>query len=403
MPMRPVRALVLEAHVSQRTMAINMLQTLGCQEVFSASDGAQALEILRRVGPVDIALCDLRLDGMDGLEFLQLAAKNGLVSSVIINSSLTEDIRLAIHRLVTMLGLVVLGDLNKPLKIDALEGLLEKHIREAIEDEVVPSAAVHLCNAQEVCKAMREQQLKAYFQPKVHLLSGEAYGVEVLTRWHHPVRGVLSPAVYMPALKEAGLIDELLFNQLDQGLSLQRSAWDRGHFLNIAINLEPGQLSNVELVQSISQRLADHRLPASGLTFELTEGGLLTTPVISLENLMRLRIMGCGLSIDDFGTGFSSLQRLSHLPFTEIKLDGGFIRNLEHEPRSQIIVSSTLALGEALKLSVVVEGIETPEQYQQLVSLGCAKGQGYLFAKPMPQADLMRWLDIQRNARNARH
>ncbi|TLG94107.1 EAL domain-containing protein [Pseudomonas edaphica] len=403
MPMRPVRALVLETHGSQRTMAINMLHELGCQEVFSASGGADALEILQKVGPVDIALCDLRLDGMDGLEFLHLAAKAGLVSSVIINSSLTEDVRRTAHRLVTMLGLVVLGDLNKPLQMDALEGLLEKHMREAIGGEGAVLRPTHLCDENEIREALRDQQLKAYFQPKVHLLSGETYGVEVLTRWHHPTKGVLPPAVFMPVLKEAGLIDELLFSQLDQSLEFQQLAWDRGHLLSIALNLEPSQLSNVELVQSVKQRLGAHRMPASGLTFELTEGSLLQATVISLENLMRLRIMGCGLSIDDFGTGFSSLQRLSHLPFTEIKLDGGFIRNLEHDPRSQIIVSSTLALGEALKLSVVVEGIETAEQYQQLLKLGCAKGQGYLFAKPMEQTHLLTWLDVQANARNVRH
>lgn len=402
MPMRPVRALVLEPHISQRTMAIDMLKKLGCQEVYNASGGAQALEILQKVGPVDIALCDLRLDDMDGLEFLQRAAQARLLSAVIINSSLTEDVRRAAHRLVSMLGLVVLGDLNKPLQMDALEVLLEKHQRDAVGEEPAALPPVHLCDVEDVRKAMREKQLKAYFQPKVHLLTGEAYGVEVLTRWHHPVKGVLSPAVYMQALKEAGLIDELLFTQLDQGLSFQKAAWERGHFLNIALNMEPVQLSSGKLVQAIEQRLADHRLPASGLTLELTEGSLLQTPVTSLENLMRLRTMGCGLSIDDFGTGFSSLQRLSHLPFTEIKLDGGFICNLEHDLRSQIIVSSTLALGEALQLSVVVEGIETPEQYQQLLKLGCAKGQGYLFARPMPQADLLNWLDTQAIARTAR-
>jgi EAL domain-containing protein (putative c-di-GMP-specific phosphodiesterase class I) len=133
----------------------------------------------------------------------------------------------------------------------------------------------------------------------------------------------------------------------------------------------------------------------ASLTFELTESGLLEAPATSLESLVRLRMMGCRLSIDDFGAGFSSLQRLCQLPFNEIKLDAEFVRTLEHEPRCRAVISSTLALGEALGMSVVIEGIETEAQRQQLLALGCTQGQGYWYARPMSSEDLLQWLPLR--------
>ena len=137
-------------------------------------------------------------------------------------------------------------------------------------------------------------------------------------------------------------MDELLFAQLDQALSLQEQARIQGYPLNMAFNLQASQLANSQLTYTLKGVLTRHVTPGSRLTFELTETGLLQAPVASLENLVRLRMMGCRLSIDDFGAGFSSLQRLCQLPFTEIKLDGEFVGNLEHEPRCAAVIASTV-------------------------------------------------------------
>ena len=219
----------------------------------------------------------------------------------------------------------------------------------------------------------------------------------MLCRWLHPDKGVLPPAVFIPVLERCGLMDELLFAQLDQALSLQEQARTRGYPLNMAFNLQASQLANSQLTYTLKGVLTRHVTPGSRLTFELTETGLLQAPVASLENLVRLRMMGCRLSIDDFGAGFSSLQRLCQLPFTEIKLDGEFVGNLEHEPRCAAVIASTLALGKALGMSVVIEGIETEAQSQRLLAMGCIEGQGYWFARPMSGQDLLCWLQ-QREA-----
>ncbi|CRM80243.1 EAL domain-containing response regulator [Pseudomonas sp. 25 R 14] len=391
MQVLPLRVLVLEDHLFQQTVAVNLLKKLGCQDVFSASNGTQALETLQRVGPVDIVVCDLRMEGMDGLEFLQRVARVGLVGAVILSSSLSGDVRQAARQLVTLLGLPLLGDLGKPLHAEALNELLHKHLS---DPRIAPMSLkpLELAQAGEVRSAMHQKQMETYFQPKVNLLNGDVIGVEALTRWNHPTKGVVSPAVFMPAIESCGLLNELLFGQIRQGLALAREASSRGHVLNIAFNLEPVQLSNPELVSIIRGILCSFGLPASSLTFELTESGLLEASATCLESLVRLRMMGCRLSIDDFGVGFSSLQRLCQLPFNEIKLDREFVRGLDHDPRCVAVIKCTLELGRALGMSVVVEGIEKQDQYQQLLELGCVQGQGYFFAKPMTEKDFLTWL-----------
>lgn len=387
----PLRVLVLEDHPFQRAVAVSMLRKLGCSEVYEAADGVQALAVLQQVGGVDIALCDLCMEGMDGLEFLQQVGHSGLVGSVIISSSLSADVRRTVQQIVSLLGLEMLGDVGKPLQANTLETLLKKHSN---GPGVAPpkAARVRLASDEEVRWALNEQQLQAWYQPKVDMNTDDVSGVEVLTRWVHPLRGILSPAVFMPVLERCGLLDTLLFMQMNQALSLQRLAKNTGLALDLSFNLHASQLTNSNLTAVIKGILSLHQAAPASLTFELTESGLLEAPATSLETLVRLRMMGCKLSIDDFGAGFSSLQRLCQLPFNEIKLDGEFIRTLLHEPRCQAIVSSTLALGETLGMSVVVEGIETEEQREALLAMGCTQGQGYLFARPMNDVDLLRWL-----------
>lgn len=387
----PLRVIVLEDHTFQRSVAVKMLQALGCSEVFEASDGAQALEVLQMVGTVDVALCDLQMDGMDGLEFLQRASAAGLIKSIIISSSLSEDLRRAVYQIVSLLGLELLGDLGKPLNLEPLQLLLKKCL--TIPDEIKAIVAnVQLADEADVRKALKTEELHAYYQPKFKLQTGKICGVEVLCRWVHPTKGMISPALFLPVIERCGLMNDLLSAQMHKALALQRLALSQGYDLNMAFNLQASQLANVELTKMIKSILSDNGVSGGGLTFELTETGLLEAPATCLESLVRLRMMGCRLSIDDFGAGFSSMQRLCQVPFNEIKLDGEFVRNFELEPRCRAVISSTVALGTALGMSVVIEGIETDDQYKKLLELGCSYGQGYWFARPMNGADLMVWL-----------
>ncbi len=394
MPMLPLRILVLVETACGGSKLANRLRQAGCQEVFVATQSVPALAFLEQNGPVDITLCDLPMESMSAQDFVQTMSRSGLTGSIIISRRLSANTRSVLGPLISLLGMALLDDVSKPLQPGALRFLLAKHLNEPINESGVPPVVP--ATEEEVRRALADHQLHTYFQPKFNLQTGEVCSVEALARWHHPFKGVLPPSVFMSVIERCGLLDELLFQQLEHCLRLQRQAINQGFALNVALNLHAGQLVKPELTGQIQSALVAHDLPGSGLTFELTETGLLEEPAISLESLVRLRMMGCSLSIDDFGAGFSSLQRLCQLPFNEIKLDGEFVRGLEHEPRRRAVISTTLALGEALGMSVVVEGIETEEQRKVLLELGCKQGQGYLCARPMSAAILLNWLELQR-------
>lgn len=393
MPIYPLRVIVLEDHPFQRSVAVAMLRRLGCKDVFEAADGTEALAVLNRVGPVDIALCDLQMEGMDGVEFFQKIADSGLIKALIISSSVSADLRRTVKRLITQLGLDLLDDVGKPLNMEALDEALKKY-RSTPPASAATITPMELPSKNDMRRAITANEFRAYFQPKFNLSTGKVNGVEVLARWQHPTMGILAPSVFLPILESFGLLDELLYDQLRQSLALQCYMNEQGCSTNFAFNLHAAQLSNVELTDRIKTLLASYRVSGSGVTFELTESGLIETPVTSLESLYRLRMMGCRLSIDDFGTGFSSLQRLCQLPFNEIKLDGEFVRSLDQEPGRQAVISSTLELGKTLGMSVVIEGIETNAQRVKLLELGCTVGQGYFFARPMNGADLLKRLGM---------
>ncbi|MGY4819421.1 EAL domain-containing protein [Pseudomonas chlororaphis subsp. piscium] len=388
----PLRVMVIDDHAFQRSVTTNMLRQAGCYEVFDAAGGEQALALLYQIGHIDVAIFDLRMQDMDGLEFVQHAGASGLVDAVIIGDALTADMRRAIRQITGLHGLEFLGDISKPFQNLPLERLLLGQLNASSVPRTSPPV-VELASESEVRQALFLEQLQPYFQPKFNLRTGDVASVEVLARWDHPEKGILPPSVFIPVLERCGLMEELLASQLHAGLKLQKQAWERGYSINLAFNLETRQLSNQHFTARIRSILADRSMPGSGLTFELTESGLLEISATTLENLVRLRLMGCGLSIDDFGAGFSSLQRLCQLPFNEIKLDAEFVRGLNHEPRCRAVIVSTLALGETLGMSVVVEGIETEAQREALLELGCTLGQGYVCAKPMAGSEFLGWLE----------
>lgn len=396
MPSLPLRVLVLEDHAFQRSVAVSTLKHLGCREVLEAADGAQALALLDSSGPVDIALCDLQMEGVDGLEFIQRVGASGQVRSIIISSSLSADLRRAVRQIVSLLGLEFLGDLGKPLKVEVLSKLLRKQLNTRPVSASPANEETELASEADVRRALAKHQLKAFYQPKFNLQTGHVYGVEVLARWLDPYKGVISPAVFLPTLERCGLMDQWLYAQMDQALLVQARAKHHGVMLDMAFNLHAAQLANPELATNIRKLLIRHGIAGNGVTLEVTESGLLEAPATSLESLVRLRMMGCRLSIDDFGAGFSSLQRLCQLPFNEIKLDAEFVRSLEQEPRCLAVIASTLALGEALGMSVVIEGIETEAQCKQLSDIGCTLGQGFWYARPMAEEDFLSWLENAR-------
>ncbi|UCO98615.1 EAL domain-containing response regulator [Metapseudomonas lalkuanensis] len=389
--MKNLRILVLEDEPFQRLIAVTALRQLGLERIHEAADGAEALARLEACGGVDIVLCDLRMTGMDGAAFLRHASEAGVVRSVILSSEVDAEVRQAISALTRSLGLQFLGDLGKPFDLDRAAALIARHTAESAA-AAMPRQTPDSPTLEDILRGLDQGEFEAWFQPKFHLGNETLHGAEVLARWRHPQRGVLAPSQFLPTMEAHDLIDRLFWQLFAQGLALQRDVARTGRRVNLAFNLQPRQLSDQGLVERIGKALTEAGLPGEGLTFELTETGLLEAPAASLECLVRLRLLGCGLAMDDFGAGYSSLDRLCELPFSQVKLDASFVRKLMNQPRSGAIISSAVALAESMDMTLVVEGVETPEQRDQLLTLGCQVAQGFLFARPQDRGSFLALL-----------
>ena len=389
--MKNLRILVLEDEPFQRLIAITALRQLGLERIHEAADGAEALALLEACGGVDIVLCDLRMAGMDGAAFLRHASEAGVVRSVILSSEVDAEVRQAISVMTRCLGLQFLGDLGKPFDMDRAAALIARHTADSATPPA-PWQAPDAPTLDDILRGLDQGEFEAWFQPKFHLGNETLHGAEVLARWRHPQHGVLAPSRFLPTMEAHDLIDRLFWQIFAQGLALQQDLARAGRRVNLAFNLQPRQLSDQSLAGRIDKALADAGLPGEGLTFELTETGLLEAPAASLECLVRLRLLGCGLAMDDFGAGYSSLDRLCELPFSQVKLDASFVHKLMNQPRTSAVISSAVALAESMDMTLVVEGVETPEQRDQLLALGCQVAQGYLFARPQDRDEFLALL-----------
>ncbi|MDE2394158.1 MAG: EAL domain-containing protein [Burkholderiales bacterium] len=239
--------------------------------------------------------------------------------------------------------------------------------------------------------ALAEGQLGLFYQPKIDATSGSVTGVEALVRWHHPVRGLISPGVFVPLAERYGLIDEMGRWIIDEVCRQIRSWRADGLNMRVSVNLSARQLRHPELVRWITAALERHRVEPEMLTCEITESLAMEEAAVTLQALDRLDRIGIPLSIDDFGTGHSSLSYLRQLPARELKIDRSFVMDLESSEEARKVASAVINLAKALELKVVAEGVETPGQNEILRRLGCDELQGFLFARPMSARSLARW------------
>ena len=243
---------------------------------------------------------------------------------------------------------------------------------------------------QDLRNALEQQQFSLHYQPKFDAANGHPVGAEALLRWEHPTQGMLLPDKFIDLAEKTGLIIPIGSWVLNEACRQMREWYLLGYTdWRIAVNLSALQFCHVGLVQSVAKALATHHLPANSLTLEITETTAMYDADVSMTVLQALSEMGVDLSIDDFGTGYSSLMYLKRLPANELKIDRGFVRDLEHDSDDAAIVSAIVALGQALGLRIVAEGVETGVQQDFLTRLGCDALQGYLLGQPLPAARFM--------------
>jgi diguanylate cyclase (GGDEF)-like protein len=253
---------------------------------------------------------------------------------------------------------------------------------------------------QDLRNALEHREFSLHYQPKFDAANGRPVGAEALLRWEHPTQGLLLPDKFIELAEKTGLIIPIGEWVLNEACRQMREWYVLGYTeWRIAVNLSAIQFCHAGLVQSVAKALATHHLPANSLTLEITETTAMSDADASMTVLQELSDMGVDLSIDDFGTGYSSLMYLKRLPANELKIDRGFVRDLDHDSDDAAIVSAIVALGQALGLRIVAEGVETGSQQDFLTQLGCDSLQGYLLGHPLPAAGFM--MEIHRSERLA--
>jgi len=234
-------------------------------------------------------------------------------------------------------------------------------------------------------------QLTVHYQPKIRLTDGGVSGVEGLIRWQHPLRGNVPPNEFIPVAETTGLITRLTLYVLRMAVAQGRAWLDAGLATPIAVNLSPRCLLDQNLVTQVTDVLAEYALPAELLRLEVTESAVMANPALAIDSLTELHRLGLGLSIDDYGTGYSSMAYLKRLPVDELKVDRTFVRDVDTDREDVALVRGAIELGHSLGMSVVAEGVESAGHATTLRGLGCDVAQGYHYARPLPPAEFAEW------------
>jgi len=348
-------------------------------------------DLLARLGGDEFAIL---LDDAGHDEAVHAAAR---LSAAVAEPLIVEDTSLSIG---VSIGIALFPDDGPDLSVllrkadiamyKAKTSQLAHHVYSAADDA---DAAATLQTVNELRTALTSDELVLHYQPKVDLDTGEVNSVEALVRWNHPTRGLLYPGAFLDLVEESGLMPSFTLVVLAQALD-QVADWQRdGHPLTVAVNISASSLVDSDLPSNVAAMLVERGVLPSSLQLEITEGFLMVNRDLAHVILTSLRNIGVRISVDDFGTGYSSLSYLRDLPIDEIKLDNSFVIPMTQDARTAALVSSTIELAHSLGLRIVAEGVETAGTYTELTRMGCDQAQGYFMSRPVPAAELHRWLN----------
>ncbi|HEX4780901.1 MAG TPA: EAL domain-containing response regulator [Usitatibacter sp.] len=395
MSIEELRFLVVEDHSFQRWVLGNLLESLGAKHVFSAADGQAALSVLADMDPpVDVVITDLDMPGMDGMEFIRHLADNWRRVSLVVVSSLDPSLVASVGVMAKAYGVSLLGAIEKPATAKKLAAIIASHGNAPHHPERAPV----VFSPEEMAEGLREGQFEAFFQPKVEMQTMRITGAEANARWRHPSKGLIGPASFIRAFESNGLIAQLTSTILADSLR-QVAVWHRsGLEATVSVNLSLTSLSDVTLAERMLAPVQAAGVEPRHVIFEVTESVATSEPGRVLENLSRLRMKGFGLSIDDYGTGYSSMQRLARIPFTELKIDQSFVKSAPTDASGRVMLESSLETAGKLRIPAVAEGVETHAQWDLLRGLGCPLAQGYFIATPLEAGEFLDWVRNHRQS-----
>jgi EAL domain-containing protein (putative c-di-GMP-specific phosphodiesterase class I)/FixJ family two-component response regulator len=334
----------------------------------------------------DIITIDLVMPELDGVEIMRLLAERKSRAKIVISSGMGTRVLDAAQRSASEHGLSILGVISKPISKEALR-LLVGDGSECDQPPSVetpsPSRDEFEVTRSDLQNALDRHEFILAYQPKIQCKSGATAGFEALVRWKHPDRGIVMPDSFIPAMENTGLIDALTGQIFEQSLEWFSQSFSQSN-PKLSLNISAKSLVDIQMADNLSALCRRYQIDTECIVLELTETSAMVDPILSLDVLTRLRMKGFQLSIDDFGTGFSSMIQLVRLPFSEIKVDKSFVMQAPHSSESRSVIKSIVELGHSLGLLVTAEGVENLKTLDYLNSLGCDLAQGYFIARPMP-------------------
>ena len=387
-----LRFLVVDDDRDQRYLISRTLAGMGRARVVEAPSGHEALAFLDRSGhAVDIVVTDLQMPQMDGMELVRRIGERKLPVAVILISALDGVLLASAATMAQAYGVRVIGTIEKPGTRAKFYSVLG-HFRTPVVVTEAEAGVAFAPTAPDILGGIAAGQIEPFFQAVIELGSGKVVGAEALARWRHPVRGILGPEVFLPPLARAGYLDELSWIMLSMS-AMEAGRWRRADLrMTVSVNVSATSLADPGYAHAVTQIVTGHGLEPSEMILELTETEAILNIAAALENLTRLRIKGFGLAIDDYGVGYSSMQALSRMPFTEIKIDRSFVSAAAGDPKYRLMIEHTIAVAHQLGLKTVAEGVETRAECELLGNLGCDRIQGYLVSKPVDGSGFLRWM-----------
>jgi EAL domain-containing protein (putative c-di-GMP-specific phosphodiesterase class I)/CheY-like chemotaxis protein len=380
----------------QLKLLAKQFQSLGIDTLQTCQQPAAALTRLQAdPACVDLVCCDLQMPGMDGIEFVRHLAQTGYRGGLVLISGEDRGILRAAERLAASHDFHLCGAFHKPVQ----QGQLQQAIAGAVARRAAhgaPTGKSSTCpfSAAEVARAISRGELLNHYQPKVDFATGRWAGLETLVRWQHPQHGLVLPDRFIGVAEENGLIDDLtklvLFG-VNGALRQARAMQDAGLALQVSVNVSMDNLKDCSFPDAIAREAAAAGVDLSQLIIEVTESRMMQDPDTTLDILTRLRLKRVGVSIDDFGTGHSSLAQLHQIPFDELKVDRRFAHGASRDAALRAILLPSLDMARQLGIKTVAEGVEDAEDWHYLRAQGCNLAQGYFVGRPMPANALATW------------
>lgn len=386
----PSHVLIAEDSGSQRAILAALCQQLPDVEVHEAPDGRWALQRARQLPQLDLVVTDLNMPGMDGIELIQQLSRLVQIPTLLLLSGHVPELLAGCMRAAEELGFPAIAYLAKPIDVDVFQSEVQRLLL-AAKRPPNPERAIPLA---EIFSGLAQNQFCAFFQPIYSQTEHRAVQIEALARWQHPAYGIIGPGSFIDRLEHEGFI-VLLTRRIVQ-TSLDLLARDPcAQDLRLSINLSRSLLEDADFFDWLVGEVASRGLSPQRIVLEITETMAFSDLGHTLVTLLRLRMRGFELSLDDFGTGHTNLEQLKELPLTELKLDRSLIRGIHHSPRSQSILDGIIRIGRELSLRMVAEGLDNSHDLAYLQGrYPDLELQGFLLSVPVSAGELSQHLGL---------